>query len=53
MTEPEARPEDRDAIRELVRLLRVGYQAYLESRRPAGEEATKCVDSKSVRDSAA
>jgi hypothetical protein len=46
-------PEQQDAIRELVRLLRTGYKAYLDSLKPQPGDNAKQVDSERVRDPAA
>jgi len=46
-------PERQDAIRELVRLLRTGYKAYLETVKPQPEANPNDVDSERVRDPAA
>ena len=53
--EPQDEPVvDRDtAIRELVRLLRLGHKAYLEKASPQPDANTKHVSSEHVRDPAA
>lgn len=54
MADPAAQSaNDQDAIRELVRLLRTGYKAYLESLRSQPENNANDVDSGRVRDPAA